>query len=197
MTTTALDNIARQQPGPAGSSRAVRQTSRAAPTAVNRWRRFAWIAIVIADAGFAAWGATAALLPQLLPGPDGTPILIAGYEGFTHGSWSELVATSPMTAEFITLVFRLFGALCATFGLVGVLIAATAFRRGERWAWWALLVGNTLAYGAPMAYDRLVDAIGLFEMSEYLGIGLVYLALAVTAPSLATRSRSGRGDATA
>lgn len=156
-------------------------------------RRFAWIAIVIADGGFLAWGLTAALLPQYLPGPGGTPILTAGYEGFTHGSWSELVATSPITAEFMTVVFRLFGALCATFGVMAILVAATAFRRGERWAWWALLVGNTLAFGAPMTYDRLVNAVGPFEISEYLGIGLVYLALAVTAPVLAAqRSRQTR-----
>lgn len=96
-----------------------------------------------------------------------------------------------MTAQFIMLVFRLFGTLCATFGLMGVFIAATAYRRGERWAWWALLVGNTLAYGAPMTYDKLVNAIGPFEMPEYLGIGLVYLALAVTAPFLAA-GRGGR-----
>jgi hypothetical protein len=90
-----------------------------------------------------------------------------------------------MTARYITLVFRLFGTLCATFGLMAVFIAATAFRRGERWAWWALLVGNTLAYGAPMTYDWLVNAIGPFEMTEYLGIGLVYVALAITTPFLA------------
>jgi hypothetical protein len=76
------------------------------------------------------------------------------------------VATSPATAEFIELVFRLFGTLCATFGLLGLVIAATAFRRNERWAWWTLLVGNTLAYGAPMTYDRIVNAIGVFEMKE-------------------------------
>jgi hypothetical protein len=151
-------------------------------TMITRGRRIAWILILIADAGFLAWGAMAALLPQYLPGPDGTPIVIAGYEGFTHGSWSELVATSPGTADFITLVFRLFGTLCATFGFMGVFIAATAFRRGEPWAWWALLVGNTIAYGAPMTYDRLVNAIGAFEMSEYLGIALIYVALAITAP---------------
>jgi hypothetical protein len=163
----------------------------ASGTTVTRWRRFAWIVIVIADAGFIAWGAMAALLPQYLPGPDGTPILTAGYEGFTHASWSELVATSPMTADFMTLVFRLFGALCMTFGLVGVLIAATAFRRGEQWAWWALLAGNTLAFGAPMTYDRLVNAIGPFELMEYVGIAGIYGALAVTAPFLKAR-RPGR-----
>ena len=152
---------------------------------MNRLRGVAWLLVLIVDAGLVVWGAMAAALPDYLLGPGGTPILIAGYEGFTHGSWSELVAASPNTAAFMTMVFRLFGALCAVFGLLGVLIAANAFRRGERWAWWALLVGNTIAYGAPMTYDRLVNAIGLFEMTEYLGIGLVYLALAVTAPFLA------------
>jgi len=172
-------------------TRHVRETRTSEAAMSRRWR-FAWIAIVISDAGFMAWGAMAALLPQHLPGPGGTPILIAGYEGFTHGSWSELVAGSPNTAAFMTLVFRLFGALCATFGLLGVLIAANAFRRGERWAWWALLVGNTIAYGAPMTYDRLVNAVGVFEMTEYLGIGLVYLALAVTAPFLAAERQVTR-----
>ena len=38
-----------------------------------------------------------------------------------------------------------------------------------------------------MTYDRLVHAIGLFEMSEYLGIAVVYLALAVTARTLTAR----------
>jgi hypothetical protein len=32
-----------------------------------------------------------------------------------------------------------------------------------------------------------VNAIGLFELTEYLGIALIYFALAVTAPSLAMR----------
>lgn len=31
---------------------------------VSRLRRTAWLLIVIADAGFLAWGAMAALLPQ-------------------------------------------------------------------------------------------------------------------------------------
>jgi hypothetical protein len=153
-------------------------------------RRHAWIAIVVADVGYAAWGAMAALLPRYLLGPANTPIIVAGYEGFTHGSWSELVTTSPATASYIELVFRLFGAMCMTIGILGALIAATAFKRGDRWAWWALLIGNTLAFGAPMTYDRLVHAIGPFEISEYLGIGLVYLALAAARHQVDAHARS-------
>ena len=59
---------------------------------------------------------------------------------------------------------------------------ATAFRRGERWAWWALLVGNTIALGSAMTYDWTVSAIGPFELTEYLGLALIWGTLAVTAP---------------
>jgi hypothetical protein len=51
------------------------------------------------------------------------------------------------------------------FGLMGSAIAVTAFRRGERWAWWALLV-NTVALSSAIPYDMTVHAIGPFELTE-------------------------------
>jgi len=150
--------------------------------AITLRRRVAWILILIADVGLLAWGAMAALVPQQLLGPGSKPILTAGYEGFTNYSWSELADKFPKATEYITLLFRLFGVCNVTFSLMAIAITATAFRRGERWAWWALLIGNTIAYGAPMTYDRIVGAIGPFEIMEYVGIGVVYVALAITAP---------------
>jgi len=154
-------------------------------SAVERRRHVAWMLILLVDAGFVAWGAMAAALPEFLPGPGGTPILTAGYEGFSKGSWSELAATSPMTARYIAVLFRMYGVFNVVFGLMAIAITVTAFRRGERWAWWALLVGNTIALVSAMTYDRTVNAIGPFELSEYLGLVIICGALAVTAPFLA------------
>ena len=160
----------------------------------DRRRRVAWILILVVDAGFVAWGAMRAALPDHLPGPGGTPILVAGYEGFSKGSWSELASTAPMTARYIGVLFRMYCMFNVTFGLMAGAIAVTAFRRGDRWAWWALLVGNTISLVSAMTYDRLVNAIGPFELSEYLGLALTYGALAVTAPFLAAgRPAPGRG----
>ena len=157
---------------------------------MGRWSRAAWIMIVIADVGLLAWGAMATLLPGRLPGPGATPILAAGYEGFTGASWSELASASPKAVAFMTLLFRMYGVYIVAFGLLAIAIGATAFRRGERWAWWSLLVGNTIAYGSAMTYDLTVRAIGPFELTEYLGLGVVYLALAVTAPFVLAGRRS-------
>jgi hypothetical protein len=145
-------------------------------------RQIAWILILVVDVAYVAWGAMAAVTPDGLPGPGGRGILPAGYEGYSGSSWSELLRTSPMTAKYMIVLFRTYGIHCVVFGLLGSAIALTAFRRGDRWAWWALLVGNTLALVSAMSYDWIVNAIGPFELTEYLGLALVWGALAVTAP---------------
>jgi hypothetical protein len=145
-------------------------------------RRLAWILILIVDVGYIAWGAGAALSPEHLLGPGGKGILPAGYEGYSGASWSELAGASPVLAGFMAVLFRMYGIYNVCFGIMGSAIAVTAFRRGEHWAWWALLVGNTIALGSAITYDKMVNAIGPFELTEYLGLALVWLALAVTAP---------------
>ncbi len=142
-------------------------------------RNVAWILILIVDVGYIAWGAGAALSPNHLLGPAGKAILPAGYEGYSAGAWSEL---APLIAGYMTLLYRMYGVYCVLFGFMGSAIAVTAFRRGERWAWWALLVGNTIALVSAIRYDLIVNAIGPFELTEYLGLVLVWGALAITAP---------------
>ena len=145
-------------------------------------RQIAWVLILIVDVAYAAWGAMAAVMPAGLAGPGGAAILPAGYEGYSGGSWSELLRTSPMTAKYMIVLFRTYGIHCVVFGLLGSAIAVTAFRRGDSWAWWALLFGNTMALVSAMTYDWIVNAIGPFELTEYVGLAIVWGALAVTAP---------------
>jgi len=165
----AVDGISNNQKG-------------AARTAAKSWRQAAWILILLADIGLLAWAAMAAISPEHLLGPNATPILRAEYEGFTGYSWSELITTAPRTADLLTLVFRMYGIYGVAFSLMGIAISVTAFRRGDRWAWWALLVGNTITYVSAMTYDQIVRAVGPFEVTEYLGLAAVFFALAVTVP---------------
>jgi hypothetical protein len=131
---------------------------------------------------YIAWGAGAAASPDHLLGPRGKAILPAGYEGYSSASWTDLATGSPLIAGYMTVLYRMYGVYNALFGLLSSAIALTAFRRGERWAWWALLAGNTIALGAAMRYDWIVNAIGPFELTEYLGLVLIWVALALTAP---------------
>ena len=163
-------------------------------TTNTRGRGVAVLLILIVAVGYVAWGGMAAAWPDHLLGPGGKPILPAGFEGYTGGSWPDLVSSAPMTARYIEVLFRMYGVYNLVFGLMALAITLTAFRRGDRWAWWALLVGSTIALVSAMTYDRTVNAIGPFELTEYLGLVMVYGALAVTAPyrSIRLTNRSSR-----
>lgn len=150
--------------------------------------RIAWILILVVDVGYIAWGAGAAASPDRLLGPGGKAILPAGYEGYSGGSWSELASASPLVAGYMVVLYRMYGIYNVCFGLMGSAIAATAFRRGERWAWWALFAGNTVALMSAITYDKTVNAIGPFELTEYLGLALIWIALGATAPFRAATS---------
>ena len=157
-------------------------------------RAVAVLLILIVDVSYIAWGAMAAAWPDHLLGPHGTPIIIAGYEGYTGASWSELARASPLSARYIEIVYAMYGIYCIIFGLLTTAIAVTSFRRGERWAWWALLVSNTIALVSATRYDWVVNAIGPFELTEYLGLALVYVALGLTfRGSRAAAPPAGRG----
>jgi hypothetical protein len=166
------------------SNDAAARVRRVGVTPLTRLRQYAWLGIVVADAGLLAWGALTVIAPQC-PGA----CMTNGYETFTGQSWADFAAASASTSNFLLLLFRVFGAYNVAFGFLGIAVATTAFRRGEVWAWWALLVANTLAYGSAMTYDRMVGFIGTNEMLEYVCLGAAYAALAVTAPVQARRRR--------
>ena len=149
---------------------------------MKRLQSIAWILVLIVEIGYIAWGSGVAISPDHLLGPGGKAILPAGYEGYSGASWSGLASASPLVAGYMKVLIRIYGVYCVLFGFMGGAIAATAFRRGEPWAWWVLLVGNTVALISAMTYDWTVNAIGPFEVSEYFGLALVWGALAVTAP---------------
>ena len=68
-------------------------------------RQIAWILILIVNLAYVAWGAAAAALPDQLLGPGGKAILPAGYEGYSGGSWSQLVRASPLNAGYMTVLW--------------------------------------------------------------------------------------------
>jgi hypothetical protein len=56
----------------------------------------------------------------------------------TGKSWNELRSASPRVANLIDLKFRTDGAAIATIALLSMTVCFISFRKGERWAWFAL-----------------------------------------------------------
>jgi hypothetical protein len=56
----------------------------------------------------------------------------------TGMSWNELQASSPRVANLIDLKFRTDGAALVTIALLSMAVCLISFRKGERWAWFAM-----------------------------------------------------------
>lgn len=59
-------------------------------------------------------------------------------QGISGMTWQQLSSTSPNAAGMIDYLVRAGGAHLFLLGLLSMVVAATAFRRGERWAWFAM-----------------------------------------------------------
>ena len=59
-------------------------------------------------------------------------------QGISGMTWQQLNGTSPNAASMIDYLVRAGGINLFLLGLLSMVVAATAFRRGERWAWFAM-----------------------------------------------------------
>jgi hypothetical protein len=59
-------------------------------------------------------------------------------QSITRMSWNELQAANPKVANLIDLKWRWGGADFAFIAILSIIICLNGFRRGERWAWYAM-----------------------------------------------------------
>ena len=98
------------------------------------FERYAWIPLLVVI---------------LLMGLNGLTDLVAGGSEFQTGetifmhsvtgiSWNELRSQSPGVANLVDVLLRMAGVAEIMIALLNIMICLTGFRRGERWAWFAL-----------------------------------------------------------
>jgi hypothetical protein len=95
----------------------------------NAWRVFTGISLVVVVFG----------LGDIVSGGSsfelGEAVL---FNRLTGTTWNDLQAAHPGAANLIDYQWRVGGAGLLISGLLSLAICVTAFRRGERWAWYAM-----------------------------------------------------------
>ena len=98
--------------------------------------RYSWIVFLVLSLIIALFG-----LGDMLTGgstfESGEGPTLQGISGMT---WQQLSSTAPNAANMIDYLVRGGGAHLFVLGLLSMVVAATAFRRGDRWAWYAMWV---------------------------------------------------------
>jgi hypothetical protein len=133
------------------------------------YMRYAWILLLLVSI-LSLWIG----IGDFTGAGDADPALVESAVGIT---WFELQNADPSVVNLINILSRLVGSLWIGFALLAIIVSATGFRMGERWAWyglWAiplvmLLIFTTfffadLAEGSPNP-PALYSAPGLFAIA--------------------------------
>jgi hypothetical protein len=96
------------------------------------FERYAWIVFIVVAGIFALFG-----IGDVILGMNADPAIA---ESITGVHWEDVQATSPNIANLIDLSTRSQGLTLIVVSSLSIAITLAAFRRGERWAWYALWI---------------------------------------------------------
>ena len=80
-------------------------------------------------------------------------VLRAEDQRFTGLDPDQLKALIAQLFVWIGLVFRSWGAFAIGLGILVTAVGSTAYRQGDRWAWWALVAAGLLTFGIFLAVN--------------------------------------------
>ena len=133
------------------------------------YQKYAWVILLVVSVLSLLIG-----LGDFFLAGDGDPALV---ESMIGTSWTEMKVSTPRVANLVNLLTRILGAWLIGFSILGIGISVTAYRNGEKWAWytlWALPLTYVLIFAAFFTADRvpgspvppaLYSAPGLFVLS--------------------------------
>jgi hypothetical protein len=102
----------------------------------------------------------------------------APFEVYTGESWSKLATEQPEYSALYEMFCRSVANGVLTAILLGLIITLTAYRKGEKWAWLALVAGLAIYNVIEIVISYLIaGATGSLEYVLWLCVGLVILLI--------------------
>ena len=92
------------------------------------------------------------------------------------------MAANAKAAELQIMSIRLRAAMALAVSILGIFLALTSYRKGEKWSWFAFLVSGIIVWGSNVAYCTALAS--LMSMVLML-IGLVLLVIGLAIPAKA------------
>ena len=101
------------------------------------------------------------------------------FQSFTGHQWSDFKALNPQVASYIAIASFDFGIALLVTGISALFITLFAYRKGEKWAWYLLLIAHTIGWGGAISANLLTgDMVVVTVCIVFLVIAYVGLAIA-------------------
>ena len=116
-----------------------------------------------------------------------TFFITSEYESFTGQTLADFAESYPLAYSYILLESSEMGVFLFAVALITLLIILIPYRRGEKWAWYAILISVTLVAIATIGFNIPLGALDIILMSTVLVV-LDYVALIIGAKAVLKKS---------
>ncbi len=101
---------------------------------------------------------------------------------YTGQTWTEFLASSPQEATLYIITKKLLGIQLTALSVLILFINTKSYSKGEKWAWWALLIAGGLSWGSMLVYRFVIGYIASSGIITFiLGLALLGIGLAIPA----------------
>jgi len=100
----------------------------------------------------------------------------AAYTGTTYNSY---LNSDRFFAEIYIITKKLIGFILLAIGLIIIMINQFAYRKGEKWSWFALLIAGGISWGTFIGYKIMIGYIGTSMITFALGTALLLVGLLI------------------
>lgn len=134
-----------------------------------------WILLVIVMAVHIIAGLISLFFPQLFI--EGKFHLMTGQQ------WSDFMVSSPQVSSYIYILSSAEGLFVFTSGIATLFIILFAYRKGEKWAWYILLILTTIGHAGSIRENLYVGDVQIVIV-DIIMLVIAYGALAITSKSI-------------
>jgi hypothetical protein len=119
------------------------------------YEKYAWVILLFVGLLWLLVGIVAVFSPE--------GIFEADAQAVTNLPWTDLKASSPEVANFVIFVYGQMGLLKISWSLFILVITLTGYRRGEKWAWYIMLLAPVL-----LVSDAVFSVVFIGDINQVL-----------------------------
>ena len=111
------------------------------------------------------------------------------FEAFTGKSWTDFISGSPKSSQLFLMLVKFIGAHVLSIAALVIGITLVAYRKGEKWSWYTLLISGIIGWGGSLSYFITLGIAGALIGSLIAIIGTVLFVIAIALPAKAILSK--------
>ena len=119
------------------------------------YEKYAWVILLAVGLLWLVVGIVAVFQPE--------GIFEADAQAVTKMPWTDLKASSPTAANFVIFIYGQMGLLKISWSLFILVITLTGYRRGEKWAWYMMLLAPIL-----LVSDAVFSVVYIGDINQVL-----------------------------